>query len=460
MLGRHALRISACAGAVVAVTAAIYILREGVPVLSLGVLYLFAVLPVAVLWGLGYAIAVAFASMAAFNWFFLHPVHTLSLADSEYWLALAVYVVTAVLVSELAARVRRRATEAEQREREEVFLAELSATLLAGRELEDELEHLEKAIALILQADAARIILGGSPRPSEEHRTYELRADDRLVGTLELSHQDTKRAAVRSRFLSALASLLGVALERERLARQARTAEELRRSDAVKTAVLRAVSHDLRTPLTAIRVAAEGLSNPSLDLSFDDRSALLATIKVEAIRLQRVVGDLLDLSRLEAGATETDPDVWMIDELVAQVLDGLGVDGDRVDVALPPESPLVRVDAVQVERVLANLVENALKFSPPETRVRIEVASDGHEGLIRVVDEGPGVALDSLDAVFEPFRTSANGGHQGTGLGLAIARGFAEANGGRVWIEPPGTRKGTTFVLALPKVETPITLGA
>jgi len=338
----------ASAGAVVFVTAAIAVVKRWVPVLSLGVLYIFAVLPVAVLWGLALACAVSVASMLAFNWFFLPPTHTFQLRDGANWAVLAVYLATAVVVSALAARARRRAELAELRERE--------AAARAAAELE---------------------------------------------------------------------------------------AEALRRSDSLKTALLHAVSHDLRSPLTAIVAAASGLSNPQVQLDAVDHDELVATIRIEADRLNRLVGNLLDLSRLRSGAAAPRPELWPIDDLVARSIDQLGERGDRVEVTLDADVPPVQVDAVQIERVLVNLLDNALKFSPPGSPVRLHVDAHDSEVLVHVLDAGPGVG--DTEAIFEPFH-SAGEGH-GAGLGLAIARGFAEANGARVWAE--GDRRGH-FVLALP----------
>src|SRR5205823_1419928 len=229
-LAEAAVAALASAGAVALVTVAIAIAKPYVPVLSLGVLYVFAVLPVAVAWGLVFAVPVSVASMLAFNWFFLPPTHTFALQDSENWFALAVYLVTAVVVSELAARARRRAAEAEQRERESALLAQAADALLRGSDVAAELERLEGPLA----------------------------------------------------------------------------------------AVLGAVSHDLRSPLTAIDAAASGLDSPSLRLRDEDRQALLATIREETARLRRLVENLLDLSRLEAGVAQPHPELWPPEDLVAQ----------------------------------------------------------------------------------------------------------------------------------------------
>jgi two-component system sensor histidine kinase KdpD len=435
----------ASVAAVALVTGAIELLKSHIPVLSLGILYLFAVLPVAVVWGLAYAVPVSIASMLAFNWFFLPPLYTFSLADSRNWLVLAVFLVTSVVVSELAARSRRQA-------RESALLARIATSLLAHGSVSGELERIANEAAEALQVEGARIELGPGPATAgamEEGQP--LAAAERRVGTIFLERPRQGSARARRRLLPALASLLGVAIDRERLASEAFEAEALRRSDAMKTALLRAVSHDLRSPLMAILTSAGALANGELSLDRADRRELTETILGEAERLDRLVSNLLDLSRLEAGAAEPEPGVWAIEDLVLQALDGIEAAGDRIEVSFPEEeSASVRVDVHQVERVLANLLENALHYSRPSERVRVQVSETTSEVLVRVIDRGPGIAPGEAERIFEPFqRGSRTSAVRGAGLGLAIARGFAEANGGRVWVESR-EGQGATFVLALP----------
>jgi len=360
--------------AVALVSGAIFALEPAAPILSLGVLYLFAVLPVAAIWGLRFAIPVSIVSMLAFNWLFLPPRHTFRLNDSENWVALAVYLVTAISVSELAARARRRAEEAEERRKE-------------------------------------------AERAMDEARASE---DRRLREALE--------------------------------------AEALRRSDAVKTAVLRSVSHDLRSPITAIMTASEVLYSSGSTLSEDDRAELLTAIRVQVQRLERLVANLLELSRLEAGAATPERELWTIDGLVARTLDAIGPENDRIDVVLEADAPPIEVDPAQIERALVNLLENALKFSPPGARVSLRAEVENGEIVIRVADRGPGVRADEREGIFEPFvrGTDADGG-RGSGLGLAIARGFVGVNGGRLWLES-GPAHGATFAIALPVAVSPASL--
>ena len=422
--------IPAAAGAVVVVSALIALLEPHVPVLSLGVLYLFAVLPVAVLWGTPLALAVSVASMLAFNWFFLPPKHTFQLQDAANWAALAVYCVTAVVVGFLAARTRRRSADAEQRRREALVLAETAADLLRGTPEERALDRLAEPLAAALRVDVLRLVPAEQAAEPGE-RALPVTAGGKVVATLLVDEGLDVDGHAAARLLPAVGALF--ALQADAL-----ETEALRRSDALKTALLRSVSHDLRSPLTAILASAGALANASLQLDADDRQELALAIREEAERLDHVVADLLDLSRLEAGAVEPHRELWSADELVAQALDGSA----RVRVELDENAPPVRVDGAQVERALSNLIHNALKFSPADSPVLVRVEHGATELRIHVVDHGPGVRGADRARLFEPFRG------EGTGLGLAIARGFAEVNGGAVWAQDDPT--GGHFVLALP----------
>jgi two-component system, OmpR family, sensor histidine kinase KdpD len=219
----------------------------------------------------------------------------------------------------------------------------------------------------------------------------------------------------------------------------------------MKTALLRAVSHDFRSPLTAIVVSAGALAHAELSLDCADRRELTETILCEARRLDRLVSNLLDASRLEASVAEPEAGLWEIEDLLLQALDGIGAPEPRIEVVFSEnESSKVRVDIRQVERVLANLLENALRYSAASQLVRVQVNETGSEVLIGVIDHGPGIAPGDAERIFEPFqRGSRTAEVQGAGLGLAIARGFAEVNGGRVWAESL-EGQGATFVFALP----------
>jgi two-component system, OmpR family, sensor histidine kinase KdpD len=244
----------------------------------------------------------------------------------------------------------------------------------------------------------------------------------------------------RERVAPALEALLAAALEREQLTREVVETRALRRSDDIKTAVLRSVSHDLRSPLTAIVTAAEALSSPALEA--DERAELAGAIAHESRRLSRLIDQLIDLSRLQAGAAEPRADWTSLDEVIRAAVEDTGASPDRVKLTIAPDLPLIRADATQLRRAIANLVENALRYGgdhPVSIRARVS----GGRILMRVVDQGPGISPVEQERIFLPFYG------EGSGLGLAIVRGFVEANGGRVHVESlPG--QGTSFVIDLP----------
>jgi two-component system sensor histidine kinase KdpD len=452
VLGRRQLvALATSAGAVTLVTLLIYVLKHVVPVLSLGSLYVFAVLPVAIVYGLGYALFVAVASMLAYEFFFLSPLYTFEIEDWRSWFALFLFAGTAIVVSELASRARRRASEAE-------LLAEVAASMLERGEVSGQLDAIAADAARALGVERVRIEIGtaGSPAGADDLE-QEIVAGDHRVGRI-IVVAGRRRRFGSARLLSGLASLLAVAIEHERLTEEAYQAEALRRSDAVKTAIIQAASHDLRTPLATIETALGSLQDPGLLLEEADRAVLLEAIAVEHARLKRLVENLLELSRLQAGAIAPMPELWTAEQLLVDALDEVE-DADRVQVVLSPNLPVVRVDGAQIQRVLVNLLENALKFSSSAAPVQLRANPSRGEVVIRVTNHGPGIPESELGRIFEPFQRVAGERTRGAGLGLAIAKGFTEANGGRIWAESkPG--QGATFVVVLPAVESPALVSA
>lgn len=442
--------------AVAAVTGAIFGLKLVVPVLGLGALYVLAVVAVASLWGLVYAIPVSVASMLAFNFFFLPPVHTLHLRDSENWLVLVVNLLTAVVVSELAARARRRAAESEQRGMEAALLTEIAGGLLRRGVTQEELDMVAESVAETLGLSRSRIVLDPSHIPAPGEASEPLVVGGARLGVLLYPRAERIRESLAERMLPALASLLAVAAERERLETEVLEAEALRRSDAVKTAVLRTVSHDFRSPLTTIRAASDSLASGTLRLSETDRAELIDSIRSESRRLQRLVENLLDLSRLEAGVVRPERAIWPAETLVTRAVESLGEKAGRVQTSLSRQPLLLEVDATQIERALVNLLENALELSPPESPVEVRARRRSGRIEIRIEDRGHGVKPQDAERVFEPFfRTAdeqAGERPEGAGLGLAIVRGFAEANGGSASVHPR-RGGGACFVLGFREPE-------
>jgi two-component system sensor histidine kinase KdpD len=430
--------------AVAAITALIFPLREVSVAASNGVLYLLAVLLVSTVWGLRLGIATSVASAAAFNFFHLPPTGRFTIADGENWVALCTFLAAAIVASGVAELARSRASEAEQRRREADLAAELARTLLGGASVESALGEASERLAAALGLPAVSIELEGRAGEFVLHR------GTKPIGVLvvedEISPQLRRR--LNERVVPSLEALLGAALERERLQAEVVETRALRRSDELKTALLRTMSHDLRTPLTAILTAGSALVEG--ELSRSDRQELGRAIVEEAERLTSLVEKLLDLSRLQAGAAEPRPDWCSVDEILREAAGTLDPEGSRFTLSIDADLPLIRADAAQLERAFANLLENAARYSGRE-RVSVRARVVGERLMVRVVDRGPGIAKPELTRIFDAFYRAPGrpGGHTGSGLGLAIVKGFVEANGGQVWAESlPG--QGTSFVVALP----------
>jgi two-component system sensor histidine kinase KdpD len=360
--------MSATLAAVAIGTLIVYPLKSVAPVVSLGVVYLPAILLISIVWGLRLGLVASLLSALAFNFFQLPPLHRFAIAREGDWIALATFAIVALISSTVAGLARAQAVETERR------------------------------------------------REQADH---------------------------------ALAELAALARERDRMQEEMVEAEALRRSDELKTALLRSISHDLRTPLTSI--IAGGAALGSAAATAEERAELSEAIVSEGERLSRLVENLLDMSRLEAGKAE--PHREQTD--LAEVLEGAREAVARpelVRLAMHRELPAVDADAAQLERAFANLLENAIRHGggrPVTVRSRLV----GDKIAIRVVDQGPGIPESEWERIFEPFQSGgANGAPGGSGLGLAIARGFVEANGGEIAVESV-IGQGSSFVVDFPRGE-------
>jgi two-component system, OmpR family, sensor histidine kinase KdpD len=435
-------------------TALIYPLKQLTTVSSLGVVYLLGVVLIATCWGRAFGLMMAVLSAAAFNFFHLPPVGRFTIADSRNWVALGTFLVAAVASSWVSEVARRRAAEAERRRAEADLTAEMAQLLLSGG-LRDGLALIGSRLTAVFELPWATVTRE-EVRAEVRHQTIALRGESRLLGTLILPSglPAGVMARLSDRVAPALGALLAVAAERDRLVAEVVQTESLRRSEAVKTAVLRAVSHDLRTPVTAM-MAAGATIRAAPELSFAEREELGGLVVDEGARLSKLIEDLLDLSRLEAKAAAPELSECSVDELIDSAL-ATQPAAAEVEVSIDPAVPLVQADFAQIERALANLLENAIRFSDGEP-VMIRARAVGRWVSIRVVDRGPGIAAGDGDHIFAPFYRGAGRGsdaHAGSGLGLAIAKGFIEANGGRVWVESsPGY--GTTFAVSLAAAAAP-----
>jgi two-component system sensor histidine kinase KdpD len=441
--------------AVALCTLLLYPLERIAPVVSLGVVYLLAVLVVSAIWGAWLGVLTAVLSAAAFNFFHLPPVGQFTIRNSDNWVALIAFVVAAGLASSIAEVTRARTREAEERRREADLAAEMARLLLRGNSLAEVLPTAAARLAQVLGLHSAAIEMEAD-EGDERRVAFPLREGTRRLGTLlvgaDASEETLRR--LQERVVPALEALLSAALEREALLGGVVETASLRRADVVKTALLRAVSHDLRSPLTAISAAGEAVGSASL--SEDERKEMAAVIQEEARRLSRLVDNLLDLSRLEAGAAEPRREWMSVEEVLGSALQELAPAAEDFALSIDRDLPLVRADSAQLERAFVNVLENARRHSaghPVSVRARAvrTLAGEGGRLIVRVVDRGPGIPPAQLERVFEPFYRAgtAQGGHRGSGLGLAIARGFTEANGGKLHVESL-PEQGATFVFELP----------
>jgi two-component system sensor histidine kinase KdpD len=439
------LGLAVSVGAVAVITGVIYGLRELVPVVSTGVVYLLAVLLVSTGWGLWLGLVTAVLSGAAFNFFHIPPTAQFDIEHGENWVALVVFLVAATVVSGLADAARSRAAEAERRQEEADLTAEMARILLGGSMLDSSLRSVGQRIAAAFGLSSVGVELAWVDS-DERRRALPLLVEGSRIGTV-LVPRDTEHEvmeALQDRVLPALETLVAAARKRDELEAQVIETKALRRLNVVKTAVLRSVSHDLRSPLTAITAAAGGLESDTL--TPEARAELASVIALESARLSRLVDNLLDLSRLQTGGVEPRADWCSLDEVVRVTLDSVEPPPGGFDVRLDPDLPLLRLDAAQVERALANVLDNASRYAGDEP-VSIRARGTGRQLLLRIGDRGPGIVREKLERVFEPFH--GEGEHAGSGLGLAIARGFLEANGARIRAESlPG--EGTTIVITLP----------
>ena len=448
-------------------------------------IYLVAVVGVAVILGTVAAVLAAFVSFLLYDSLFVEPRFTLTVADSAEWLNLLLLLFVAIVIGRLAALQTDRAEDAARRARESQALFRISRTLATAPNVADALPAILGGLAgetrlsriwfgrqvggrEVIVADtgagappAPRIhaLLTRTPgdlpprwvrahqpqdrrgdrtaNPKTELFRVRISADEETLGSIwaTRSRRDGLPDPEETRLLSLAADQIGLAFKRERLAETAKAVEVARRSETLKDALLDSVSHDLRTPLAAIRAAAGSLMDPQVDWTDEQRRAAAQTIDVEADRLNGLVRNLLDMSRIEGGALRPSLEVLDVEDLVRPTVTRLAhtFDGRAVELAFEAELPPVRADAVHFDEVLTNLLDNAAKYAP-SSRVRV-TASSSPDGRvrIRIEDGGHGVPPETEGQLFEKFFRvpgTGEGSRRGLGIGLGVVRGLAEAMGG------------------------------
>ncbi|MGW3588100.1 ATP-binding protein [Streptomyces fungicidicus] len=417
-------------------------------------LFLSLTVAAALLGGLFPALASAVAGSLLLNWYFTPPVDTLTIADGRNIVAIAVFVGVAVAVASVVDLAARRTHQAARLRAESEILSFLAGNVLRGEtSLDALLERVREtfgmeSVALLERESAvAPWTCAGSVGPRPCAGPDEADVDVPVGDHTALALSGRVLPAEDRRVLAAFAAQAAVVVDRRRLQQEANQAKELAEGNRIRTALLAAVSHDLRTPLAGIKAAVTSLRSDDVEWSEEDQVELLEAIENGADRLDHLVGNLLDMSRLQTGTVtpiirETD-----LDEVIPMALGG--VPEGSVDLDVPESLPMVGVDRGLLERSVANIVENAVKYNPPGERVLVSASAIADRVEIRVVDRGPGVPDEVKDRIFEPFQRYGDAPRgDGVGLGLAVARGFAEAVGGTLHAEDtPGG--GLTMVLAV-----------
>jgi two-component system sensor histidine kinase KdpD len=471
--------VSAATVAVVGIAA--HALTRIVPLPHVSILFLAAVVATAVLWGFGASVFAAVLSVGAASFFFYSPIFSFRVADPQQVVDLAVFVIVAAFTSRLAASVRARALEAQRKQETVSRLLAFNERVAASGDENDLhaaiLEHLApvlgRPIHLLLPAasglvPAASLGDGGAPPPQVCQAAQRLVMGEHAavpgwrVEPLATAHvragivaAQAAQPATDAEPARALLAQAALAIERARLRREIADARVKAQGDALREALLNSVSHDLQTPLAAILGSATALESLGEQAERGARRELVGTIREESERLASYIGNVLDLTRIRAGQVAPRLELVELSDIVNAAVrrKQKALDKCAVEVALPPDLPMLRLDLFLMEHALANVLDNAAKYARAGTRIGIAARVETGGVVLDVTDEGAGIGAADLERVFDAFyRGVGRGGApaSGTGLGLAICRAFVEANGGSVEALSAGPGCGTTLRLRLP----------
>ncbi|PRR75774.1 sensor histidine kinase [Neomoorella humiferrea] len=485
--------------AVMLVTVLNKILQPVFDFTNIALLYLLPVLFSASRWGRGPSILASVLGALAFDFFFVPPVLSFTVYNLRYLLSFVIFLVVAVITSTMATRLNIQVENARRRETRTAALYALSRKMAAETDIEGILKTVVKTVAetvdgeaVIFMPDAAgklevRATVPSSPEKWLDNNEYAvagwvftheqiagrgtdtlagadglylpLKADENNLGVLgvKLTHPERHLEPEQRRLLEAFASLAALAILRLQLAAEAQQARYLEASEKLRTALFNSISHELRTPLASITAAVTGLLEGDEVYHPEERQALLQTIKESARRLNRLVGNLLDMARLESGMLQLKLEWCDLEDIIGVALGQLRetLQDRPLEVSISPGLPLVKVDFTLIEQVLVNLLENAVKYSPPGSKIDIAVRREGKELQVAVADRGVGIPESDRERVFGKFYRLQSPRHvSGTGLGLSICKGIIEAHGGKIWVEAR-SGGGSVFYFSLPLAEQP-----
>lgn len=482
---------------VIVTTGLVFAIRDWVPIASVPLLLLVGVLVASLTAGLGASVLAALVAVVGYNLFFLDPLYTLTIANPENVATLFVFLGVAVLTANLAGRVRRQADAARLRERRTAGLYDFSKKIVGAVEADDVLwavvHHVAATLgaqSAVLMPDAGALTIraayppedrlddraqaaadwtaskgeaagqGTETLPTSDWLFVPLKAGERSLGVLgvRFAKPETVLSPDQRRLIDAVAGQAALAIERTRLVDDIEDARLAAETEKLRSALLSSLSHDLRTPLAAILGSASGLIEMEADLSPEARRDLLATIRSEAERLNRFVGNLLDMTRIAAGALQPKRTWCDPGDILAAASKRVGalVPDRQIRIEAPTELPLIDVDSMLIEQALVNLLDNAIKYAPADRPVMLGATVEPGFLILSVSDEGPGIPPAALEAVFDLFYRVRSEDRQtaGTGLGLAITRAIAIAHGGEAMAASPLStdplHPGTRLTLRLP----------
>jgi len=444
------------------ITVLFFALRDVLDTTLVALLYLLPLGVITAYWGLGPGITSALITFLTFNYFFIEPYYTFTVHQPIDIVILVVFLIVAVVISQLVGRAQAGLAAATAREREDTQLYKLSTDLTGLHDDHAIAKILAKQVRAVAESEYVELNVAGTQpfayrlpeidpptRPSE--LIVPIEAARGVLGEIRLWRAAPAISSSEKQLFQTFASQGALALERAWLAQAESRAQVLEESDHLKSAILSSVSHELRTPLSTIKAAASSLRGREVGWDSPARVELIAAIDDEADHLNMLVGNLLDMSRIESGALKPKREWNILPEIVGSVLARMKhlAEEHQIEVDVPENLPLVPADYVQMEQVFTNLVSNSLKYAPARTVIRIRARVEDESIHVEVSNQGPQVPSEHLERIFDKFyRITAAERVTGTGLGLSICKGIIEAHGGRIWAE--NVHDGLAFNFTLP----------